>query len=128
MFGEALGNLGRSPSAEKYVHIVLAKEVREGPNAEDKAERLMAATGTSILLVQFSPHVAWARLASAKSLQFQSPLFCKSVVGYDDSPSLPARLHFLCRCPIVLLLKTGGAALCCLPRDRGFRAFQLAQV
>ena len=42
---ETLENLGRSRPAEKHVRIVFAKEAREGPNAEDKAERLMAATG-----------------------------------------------------------------------------------
>ena len=45
MFREALGNLGRSPSAEKRMRIVLALEAREGPSAQDKAERLTAATG-----------------------------------------------------------------------------------
>ena len=45
MLRESLENLGRSRSAEKHVRIVFAKEAREGPNAEDKAERLMAATG-----------------------------------------------------------------------------------
>ena len=45
MFREPLENLGRSPSTEKHVRIVLAMEAREGPNARDKAERLMAATG-----------------------------------------------------------------------------------
>ena len=42
---ETLENLGPSRSAEKHVRIVFAKEAREGPNAEGKAERLMAATG-----------------------------------------------------------------------------------
>ena len=37
--------LAALPSAEKYMRIVLAMEAREGPNTQDKAERLMAATG-----------------------------------------------------------------------------------
>ena len=45
MLRETLENLGRSPSAEKHMRIVLAMEAREGPNTRDKAERLMAATG-----------------------------------------------------------------------------------
>jgi len=45
MFGETLENLGRSPSAEKHVHIVLAMEPLESPNTQDTAERLMADTG-----------------------------------------------------------------------------------
>ena len=45
MFRETLENLGRSPSAEKHVRIMLPIEAREGPNTQDKAERLMAATG-----------------------------------------------------------------------------------
>ena len=39
---ETLENLGSSPFAKKHVHIELAKEAREGPNAQDRAERLMA--------------------------------------------------------------------------------------
>ena len=42
-FRESLENLGRSRSSEKHVRLVLAMEVREGQNAEDKADRLMAA-------------------------------------------------------------------------------------
>ena len=34
-----------SPSAEKYVHIVLAMEVREGPTTQETALCLMVATG-----------------------------------------------------------------------------------
>ena len=40
-----LENLGRSPSGEKRVRIVLATEARKGPNTQDKAERFMAAIG-----------------------------------------------------------------------------------
>ena len=40
MHRETLENLGRSPTAEKHVRIVFAKEAREGQNAEDKAEPL----------------------------------------------------------------------------------------
>ena len=39
---ETLENLGSSPFAKKHVHIELAKEAREGSNAQDRAERLMA--------------------------------------------------------------------------------------
>ena len=45
MLREAEGHLGRSPSAEKHMRIVLAMEAREGANTQDKADRLMAATG-----------------------------------------------------------------------------------
>ena len=41
MLRESLENLGLSRSAEKHVRIVFAKEAREGPNAEDEAERLI---------------------------------------------------------------------------------------
>ena len=46
----------------------------------------------------------FTRRPVAKSLQLQSPWFCKSVVGYADSPSLRAGLHFLSRCPLPLLV------------------------
>ena len=42
MHRETLENLGSSPFAKKHVHVELAKEAREGPNAQDRAERLMA--------------------------------------------------------------------------------------
>ena len=42
---ETLENLGRSPSAEKHMRMVLALECFEGPNTQGKAERFMAATG-----------------------------------------------------------------------------------
>ena len=41
-------NISAAHLRQKNVHIVLAKEAREGPNAEDKAERLMAATGNHL--------------------------------------------------------------------------------
>ena len=44
MHRETLENLGRSPSAVKHVHIVFSIEACEGPNTQDKAEPLMAAT------------------------------------------------------------------------------------
>ena len=44
MFRETFENSCRSLSAEKHVRIVLAVEAREGPNTQDKADRLVAAT------------------------------------------------------------------------------------
>ena len=44
MHQETLENLGRSPSAEKHVHIVFSLKACVGPYAQDKAERLMVAT------------------------------------------------------------------------------------
>ena len=40
-----LKNLGRSPSAERRVHIGVGCKAREGPNTQERAERFMAATG-----------------------------------------------------------------------------------
>ena len=42
---ETLENLGRSPATEKHKRTVLTMEGLDGPNPQDKAERLMAATG-----------------------------------------------------------------------------------
>ena len=43
MLGRAPGNTGRSRSAEKDVGV----EAREGPNTQDRAERLMSVTTSS---------------------------------------------------------------------------------
>ena len=45
MLRESLENIGRSRAAEKHVRIVFAKEAPKGQNGEDKAERLITATG-----------------------------------------------------------------------------------
>ena len=42
---ETLENLGRSPSAEKHMRMVLAMEGLEGPNTQGEAERFMAVIG-----------------------------------------------------------------------------------
>ena len=44
MLRETLEHLRRSPLAEKHTRVVSAMVDREGPNTQDKAERLMAAT------------------------------------------------------------------------------------
>ena len=47
-----------SPSAEKHMLMVLAMDTREGPDPEDKAEFLMAATGHLLedLMATYHPH------------------------------------------------------------------------
>ena len=45
VYSVTLGNLGHSLSAEKQICIVLAMEARVGPNTQDRAEHLTAATG-----------------------------------------------------------------------------------
>ena len=42
MHRQGLGNLGRSPSAEKHARMVLVTEGREGPNTQDQAGHLIA--------------------------------------------------------------------------------------
>ena len=42
---EGTRKLGRSLSAEKHMRTVFAMEAQEGPNAQDKAEGLMAVSG-----------------------------------------------------------------------------------
>ena len=54
MHRETLENLGRSRSAEKHAVIVFGKEVREGPNAVDKSERLMVETDHHLEDISFT--------------------------------------------------------------------------
>ena len=62
---------------------MLAKEVREGPNAEDKAERLRAATGTSILLESTEVSSVPAEVVDVKTSVEESPVavFASCCVG-----------------------------------------------
>ena len=60
-------------------------------------DRRVTSYSSLLLLLRGTPCIC------EQSLQLQSPLFCNSVVGYADSPSLRAGLHFLSRCPLPLL-------------------------
>ena len=46
--------LGRSPSAEKHMCLVLALQARQGPNTQDQTGRLKAATGHLFELTSFT--------------------------------------------------------------------------
>ena len=73
MFGETLENLGRSPSAEKHMRIVLAMEAREGPNAQDKTERVRSATGhlfEDVMATYHQPGIAGEACGKSSNIQW----------------------------------------------------------
>ena len=92
-----LTKLGRSPSPEKQVRIGLTTEAREGPKTQDKAERLMVATGHVFEDVMADCHplgIAGQVAGKSSNAQWASEQFWRKY-GVDLNGAAPAASSFL---------------------------------
>ena len=92
MLRDTLKNLGRSPSPEKQVRIGLTTEAREGPKTQDKAERLLVATGHVFEDVMADCHplgIAGQVAGKSSNAQWASQQFWRKC-GVDLNGAAPA--------------------------------------